>query len=73
MLLEILIAVFAVWFTWWSIRRMFRPHAPAEPAEDPFASVGAPVRRGPKGRAGAVAVDEPEDDDSADYVPPPTL
>jgi hypothetical protein len=68
--LEILIAFLAVWLTWWLVRRMLRPRAPAEPAEDPLASVGAPVKRRPKGRAGAVALEEPDDIDPADYSSP---
>jgi len=33
---------------------------PAEP-EDPYARVRVPVRRGPPGRAAAVALEEPEE------------
>jgi hypothetical protein len=71
--IEILLATFAVWCTWLLIRRALRPRSPAEPADEPFAFVGAAVKRGPKGRAGAVAIEEPEDDKPPDYFPPRSL
>jgi hypothetical protein len=74
-LLQILVAIVAAWSVWWLIRKMLRPRAPAEPADDPLANVSAPLRRGPKGLAGAVAVEEPEpdDDDCHDAYPPRSL
>ena len=39
------------------MRRLLR-RGPAEP-QDPYARVGAPVRRGPGGRSSAVALEEP--------------
>ena len=71
--LQLVIAVLAAWSVWWFVRRLLRPQAPAEPADDPFAVVPAPRKRGPKGRAAAVAVVEPEDDDPADCFPPRSL
>lgn len=71
--LQILIAALAAWSVWWLIRKMLRPRAPAEPADEPFAEVAAPLKRGPKGRAGAVALEEPEDGDHPDAFPPRTL
>jgi hypothetical protein len=69
--LEILSAVLVTWLVWWLVRRMLQPGAPAEPVDDPFASVPAPRRRGPKDRAGAVALEEPDDDEgNADPFPP---
>jgi hypothetical protein len=51
-----------------SIRR-FLGRKPASPPEgDPYAYVGAPVRRGPKGRSGA-AVAEIEDDSFRSFPP----
>jgi len=38
------------------------------PEGDPHSYVGAPLRRGPKGRSGAAAA-EPEDDDFHAYPP----
>jgi len=84
--LEILSAVLAIWIVWWLVRRMLQRGAPAEfrkmlrlgtpadPVDDPFASVPAPRRRGPKDKAGAVALEEPDDDDGeVDSSPPRSL
>ena len=72
-LIEILVAVLAVWSVWWFVRGLLRPRTPAEPADDPLSFVPAPRRSGPRGRAGAVAVNEPEDDDPADCFPPRSM
>lgn len=71
--LEILTVFSALFLFWWLLRKMLRPKAPAEPAEEPFAF--APVPRGskPKGRSGAVALEEPGEDDPADAFPPRKL
>lgn len=71
---QIFIAVLVVLFTWWAIRRMLQlrayDEAADEPfAENPFADVSAPLKRNPKGRAGAIAMEEP-DDDITDAFPP---
>ena len=71
--IEFLLATFAVWCTWLLIRRALRPRSPAEPADEPFAFVGAAVKRGLMGRAGAVAIEEPEDEKGSDYFPPRSL
>jgi len=47
------------------VRRFLRGEE-APPPGDPHAYVGAPLRRGPKGRSGA-AVAEPEDDSYRSY------
>jgi hypothetical protein len=72
-LLEVLTALLAICFTWWVLRRLLRSKAPADPAEDPFSLV--PVTRGigPKGKPGAVALEEPEEDNPADAFPPREL
>ena len=71
---EIVFTIFIAWGTWWLVRKLLRPQSPAEPADEPFASrVGAPVKRGPKGRACAVAIEEPDDDKLSDYFPPRSL
>jgi hypothetical protein len=74
---HIFIVVMVVLFTWWSIRRMLQlrayDKAAEEPfAEDPFADVPAPLKPNPKGRAGAVAMEEPNDD-ITDAFPPRML
>lgn len=43
------------------VRRLLGKKPPQLPG-DPYADRMAPVRRGPKGRSGAAAVAEPEDD-----------
>ena len=68
--LELVIVLLAAWLVWALIRKMVRPQAPAEPADEPFAEVPAPIKRGPKGLAGAIALEEPSDDDSSDAFPP---
>ena len=72
---QFLIAVLAIWSTWKFIRAfvLFRVEEsePAEPADDPFAFVGAPVKRGPKGLTGAVALNEPDDEGLADCIARP--
>jgi hypothetical protein len=74
---EIFITILVVLFTSWSIRRMLRLRACAEMAdepfaEDPFADVSAPLKPNPKGRTGAIAMEEP-DDDISDAFPPRML
>jgi hypothetical protein len=71
--LQIFIALLAIASVWWLIRKMRRPQTPAEPADDPLADVPVPERRGPKGLAGAVAAQEPDDDEPADAFPPPRV
>jgi hypothetical protein len=71
--IEILIAILAATLAWWLIGRMLRPRAPAEPSDDPLSPVGAPVRRGPKGRAGAVALEEPDEDVDSGSASPRSL
>jgi hypothetical protein len=71
--LAILITLGALWFVWRVIRLLFLPSQLEEPVDDPLSLVPAPRKRGPKGRAGAVALEEPEEDESEDYSPPPSL
>jgi hypothetical protein len=71
--LEVLTAIAALCFAWWLLRKRLRPKAPADPAEDPFSCVPVPHGMGPKGRSGAVALREPEEDNPADAFPPREL
>ena len=71
--LQLLIVALVIWAAWALIRKMLRPGAPAEPSEEPFADVSAPLKRNPKGRAGAVAVAEPEEGEDPETFPPRTL
>jgi hypothetical protein len=71
--IEVLTAIAALCLAWWLLRRLLRPKAPADPAEDPFSFVPALRGMGPKGKSGAVALEEPEEDNPADAFPPREL
>ena len=77
MFIQVAIAVLAIWAAWWSIRKMMKREAwkgaPPKSAGDPFARVPAPRKSNPKGRAGAVALEEPDDEEPADAYPPRTM
>jgi hypothetical protein len=51
-----------------SIRRLLGKKPPQTPG-DPYADRMAPVLRGPKGRSGAAAVAEPEEDSFRAFPP----
>lgn len=73
-LLPVLIALAALWLVWRFVASLFRPGRPAEavdaePVDGPFAPVPAPRRNFPKGKPGAVALDEPEDDSFRAFPP----
>jgi len=74
---QLLLMFAAALSAWWLIRRMLRPQAPAEPADeladDDFAETSAPLRRNPKGRSGAITIEEPEEEDRPDLFPPRAL
>ena len=58
------------------LRRILRKKSPPEPEGDPYASVTAPLRRGPKGRSGAAVADIPIaeiDEESSRTFPPRRL
>ena len=74
-LLPLLLALAALVLLWRLVRSLFRPSQPSpsqptESVDDPFAPVPATRKRGPKGLAGAVALEEPDDDNLADCFPP---
>jgi hypothetical protein len=71
--LEVLTALAPVCLAWWLLRGFLRPQAPADPAEDPFWFVPVPRGMGPKAKSGAVALEEPEEDNPADAYPPREL
>jgi len=70
--LAVLIALAAVWFVWRFLRTLFHPRQPAGPV-DPYSSVREPRNGSPRLRSGAVAIEEPEDDDPVDCFPPRKL
>jgi hypothetical protein len=67
---EGLVALLAIYLVFRLVTRFLYPRSPAEPVDDPFAPVTAPRQRGPKSRSGAVALEEPDDNDPADCFPP---
>jgi hypothetical protein len=71
--LAILVTLGVLWFLWRFIRSLFLPSQPAEPVDDPFSLVPAPRKDGPKGRVGAVALEEPEEDEPGNLFPPRTM
>src|SRR5438093_77250 len=58
---EVLIVLATFWLVWRLVTKILRPRAPAEPAEEPFAPVPANRKQGPRGRSGAVALEEPDE------------
>ncbi len=58
-LLEAFIVLLAAGLIWWLIRKIVRPKTAAEPADEPFAEVPAPLKPGPKGLASVGALEEP--------------
>ena len=70
---EVFIVVLAAWLVWSLIRKIVRPDTAEEPADEPFREVPARLKRGPKGLAGAVALEEPRPDDSAETFLPRTM
>ncbi len=71
--LEAVTVLAAFCLAWWLLRILLRSKAPADPADDPFSFVPAVPGMGPKGKSGAVALEEPEEDNPADAFPPREL
>ncbi len=71
--LEVLTVLLALCLAGWLLHRLLRPKARADAAEDPFSLVSVPREMRPKGRSGAVALEEPEEDNPADAFPPREL
>jgi hypothetical protein len=71
--LEVPTAIAALCFACWLLRRLLRHKAPADLAEDPFSFVPVPHGMGPKGRSGAVALEDHEEDNPSDAFPPREL
>jgi hypothetical protein len=72
-ILEVLTVLAVLGLAGWFFLRLLRPKAPAEPAEEPFSFVPVPRGMRPRGRSGAVALEEPGEDDPADAFPPRDL
>ncbi len=65
-ILGIVVAVVAIVAAWWLLRLFLRPRESAEPRDD--SQVPAPLKRGPRPASGAVALEEPYDDDNPDVI-----
>ena len=61
-LLELVVAILAIILVWRLVSSFMRKPK-AGPAGDPDALVGAGLKHPPGSRSGAVALDEPDDDD----------
>lgn len=71
--LQVLTALAALCLAWWLLRILLRTKAPADPPEGPFSFVPVPRGMGPKGKSGAIALEEPEEDNPSDAFPPRQL
>lgn len=71
--LEVLAAIATLYLLWWLLRTLLRPRPPADAAEDPLSFVPAPRGMRPKGKSGAIALEEPEENDPTDAFPPREL
>ena len=67
--LPILIAVLVAACVGWPVGKMLRPRTPAEAADEPFQDASATLKRGLKGRTGALTVAAPDDSDYPDAYP----
>ena len=61
-LLELVVALLAIIFIWRYVAGFMRKPK-AGPAGDPEALVGAGLKHPPNSRSGAIALDEPDDED----------
>jgi hypothetical protein len=67
-LLAVLIVVAVLWLVWRFIKNLWIPQQPAGPI-DPDSRVPVTPRRGPKERGGAVALEEPDEEDFESFPP----
>lgn len=74
--LSVLFALIALLLVWRFLASLFQPEraeqVEAPPVDGPFSTVPALRKNSPKGRSGAVALEEPDDDFPADCYPPRT-
>lgn len=63
--IEFAITLFVVWFVWQFVARLLsRRQHPAEPETDDYAGVPARLRPRPKSGASAIALQEPDEDET---------
>jgi hypothetical protein len=67
-LLTLLAVAILLWFVWRFIKALWAPQEAAKPV-DPNSLVPAPRRRGPKERGGAVALEEPDEEELQSFPP----
>ena len=67
-LIVLLVVAVVLWFVWRFVKALWVPQQPAEPI-DPDSRVPVTAKRGPKGRAGAVALEEPDEEDFQSFPP----
>ncbi|CAN5424402.1 hypothetical protein BH10ACI4_BH10ACI4_05720 [soil metagenome] len=61
---EFTFTLFVLWFVWRFVSSLLRrPTRPAEPEADDYAGVPARLRPRPKAGAGAIALEEPDNDE----------
>ncbi len=64
--IAVLLVLFVVLFVGWFVWSLMRPRSPAEPQDE--SEVLAPIGRDPRSNAGAVALEEPDDNDPPDLI-----
>ena len=67
-LLTFLAIIAVLWLVWRFVNALWTPQEPAKPL-DPDSKVAAPRRRGPKERGGAIALEEPPEEDFQSFPP----
>lgn len=71
----VLFSLVAILLVWRFVASLFQPGQPAEPIDaepidDPYSRVPAFRKGPPRGRSGAMALAEPDNDPPADCLPP---
>ena len=61
-----------IWLVFRFVRGRFQKQEPSESVEDldPLTGVRAPRKRGPQSRSGAIALEEPDEDEGDQSFPP---
>ena len=72
---QLAIAIVILWLVVRFVRSRFSPREPSQSlddplVEDPFAGVRSPKKHGPHSRSGAVALEEPNEEDENRSFPP---
>ena len=75
---QVAIGIVALWLVLRFVLSLVSPREPSESiddplVDDPLAGVPAPKRRGPQSRSGAVALEEPDEENENRSFPPRNL